>query len=63
MCLKIEVQVLIFKVCSREYFVEVYIDNQCKIVIVYVAKNDLKMVVRSFSNTTPQEVSKKVFLG
>ncbi len=35
-CLKIEAQALFFKVWSRKYFVEVYIDSQFKIVIIYL---------------------------
>jgi len=31
------VQALVFKVWSRECFIEVYIDNQSKIIIVYKA--------------------------
>jgi len=35
-CLKSEAQALVVLDGSRECFVEVYIDNRCKIVIVYI---------------------------
>jgi hypothetical protein len=40
-CLKNKVQAHVFKVWSRECFIEVYIDNRSKIVIVYLVNDAL----------------------